>query len=175
MLRSVMLIILLSASPFAMAYTYTLEITEQELQNQVAAMMPMERKLFVISVIISDPKVTLIKASNKIGIFVNITVAAPDGAKGTGSVDFTGTLSYVASEAAFYFKNPVIEKLKINNLPEQYVPDIKQITQLAFTQAMATYPVYTLRDDDLRQKYVKSVLESIAVNDGKLLVTLKPF
>lgn len=175
MLRSILLIILMSASQLAMAYSYTLEITGQELQNKISSMMPMERKLLVVSVIISEPKVTLIKESNKIGIFTHIAVIAPDGAKSTGRVSFTGTLNYDANQGAFYFHNPVIEKLEIDNLPEQYAADMQQITQLAVSSAMAAYPVYKLQNDDLRQKYVKSVLESIAVHDGKLVVTLKAF
>lgn len=175
MLRSIWLILLMSASQLAMAYSYTLEISEQELQNKISSMMPMERKLLVVSIIISDPKVTLIKDSNKIGIFTNLAVIAPDGAKSTGRVSFTGTLNYDPNQGAFYFHNPVIEKLEIDKLSDQYSADIKQITQLAVSSAMAAYPVYKLQNDVLRQKYVKSVLESIAVNDGKLLITLKAF
>jgi hypothetical protein len=175
MLRKYFIVLLLIISPNIMAYSYTLEISEHELQNKLSAMMPMERKFLVASVIISNPEVKLLKVSNKISIFSNITVIAPDGAKKTGRIQFTGNLIYDAPQAAFYFKNPVIENLEIDHLPEQYAPDIKQIVQLALGHAMALYPVYTLQDSDLRQKYVKSVLETVTVNDGKLQVTLKPF
>ncbi|HEX5637443.1 MAG TPA: DUF1439 domain-containing protein, partial [Gammaproteobacteria bacterium] len=121
------------------------------------------------------PEVTLIKDTNKIGVFTNIAVLSPDNNRHTGRVSFTGTLVYDASQGAFFYHNPVIEKLEIDKLPEQYAADVKLITQLAVTNALASYPVYRLQTDDLRQKYIKSVLESVVVDNGKLLVTLKPF
>ncbi|MBI3187510.1 MAG: DUF1439 domain-containing protein [Gammaproteobacteria bacterium] len=175
MIRSLLAMIIFSCSQFAMAYSYTMEIPEQAIQNKISAMMPMERKLLVFSIIISDPKVTLIKDTNKIGVFTNIAVLSRDNSRHTGRVSFTGTLVYNASQGAFFYHNPVIEKLEIDKLPEQYAADVKLITQLAVTNALASYPVYRLQTDDLRQKYIKSVLESVVVDDGKLLVTLKPF
>jgi hypothetical protein len=37
---------------------------------------------------------------------------------------------------------------------------------------MATFPLYKLKDNDLKQKLAKSVLESVVISDGKLLVNL---
>lgn len=175
MLKFTWLLVLLSVSQFAMAYSYTMEISEQAIQNKISSMMPMERKLLVITIIVSEPKVSLRKEDNKISVFTNLSVLAPDGTRHTGRVSFTGTLSYDASQGAFFFHNPLIDTLEIDNLPAQYAADVKQITQLAVASAMATYPVYKLQDSDLRQKYIKSVLESVVVADGKLLVTLRSF
>ena len=175
MFRRLMLLILISVSSTVMAFSYTLEITEQELQNKLSSFMPLERKLLVFSIILSDPKITLIQQTNKIGLFTNLSAVAPDGSKSTGRVNITGTLSYNPEQGAFYFKNPVIENLELDKLPEQYSTDIKQLTQLAVSHALSTHPVYKLKDDDLRQKYIKSTLESVTVDQGKLLVTLKPF
>lgn len=173
--RFFLLLVLFLVSPFVMAYSYTMEISEQAIQNKISAMMPMERKFLIFSVIISDPKVSLIKDNNKIGVLTNISVITPDGGRNDGRISFTGTLSYNSEQGAFYFYNPVIETLEIDRLPEVYAADVRKITQLAVTNALATYPVYKLQADDLRQKYIKSVLESVIVDGGKLLVTLRPF
>ena len=158
-----------------MAYSYTMEITEQAIQNKISDLMPMERQFLILSIVISDPKVTLIKDGNKIGVKTSIAVLTPDGGRNEGRLSFTGTLTYNPDQGAFYFYNPVIDTLEIDKLPEQYAADVKSITQLAVTSALAKYPVYKLQTDDLRQKYIKSVLESVIVADGRLLVTLKPF
>ena len=158
-----------------MAYSYTMEITDQAIQNRISAMMPMERNFLIFSIIISDPEITLIKEGNKIGVITNISVLMPDGIRNDGRISFTGSLAYNPDQGAFYFNNPIIDTLQINNLPEQYAADVKQIAQLAVSSALATYPVYKLQTDDLRQKYIKSVLESVIVDEGRLLVTLKPF
>lgn len=47
MIRTVMILVLLLASNAAMALSYTLEISEEELQEKVAAMMPMKKISFL--------------------------------------------------------------------------------------------------------------------------------
>ena len=172
MLRTFIVLLLLMPSQLVMAYSYTLEIAEPELQHRVAAMMPIQKQVLFFSVLIYEPKLDLIKSSNKIGVATNIEVVAPDGSKGSGRISLSGTLQYISNSGEFYFNNPVIESIKITNIPEQFTPDIKQMAQLILTNAMATHPIYTLQDNDLRQKHLKSVLESIVIENEKLLVTL---
>lgn len=162
-------------SSIAMAFSYTLEITEQELQEKVSAMMPLEKKKFFVTVILSEPKVELLKETNEISIFSNLEALAPGGLKGSGRAKITGSLSYDANEGAFYLNNPKIESIEIDKMPEKYSPKIKQLTQTAVSKAMSVYSVYKLKDDNLKHKLAKATLESISVDGGKLLVVLSAF
>ena len=162
-------------SPVVMAYSYTLEISEQALQEKLSSMLPIERKFLVFNMTLSDPKVSLLKDTNKIGLYIAMAVTAPDGSAGTGRVNITGTLSYTPAQGAFYIADPIVENIEVDRLQLQYATDIKMISQMLVASILASHPVYTLQTDDLRQKYLKSVLESVAVDQGKLLVTLKAF
>jgi len=175
MLRIILIIGFVAVSQIAMAFSYTLEITEQELQEKISAMMPMEKKKYFITTIISDPNVDLIKKNDKIGIFSNIEVIAPGGIRGTGRGKIVGTISYDSSKGAFFFHNPTITDLEIDKVPSKFIPKIKKIMQLAATKAMSRYPIYKLKGNNLKQKLAKAVLQSVAVKDGKLLVTLRAF
>jgi len=175
MIRSSVFIVLLALSQYAQAFSYTLEITEQELQEKVAAMMPLERKNQFASVTISDPKVDLIKQSNEIGVFAKVSIIVLGGIKGSGSVKIQGTLSYDAAQGAFYLHEPKVVGLTIDNAPKQFSLNAQKITQRALTKAMLKYPIYQFKDRNTKEKMAKAALESVTVENGKLLVKLSVF
>jgi hypothetical protein len=169
------IIALLMAVQSGFVFSYTLEISESELQRRVSAMMPMKKKNVFVAVTVSDPKVDLIEQSNQIGVFTNIEVVALGGLKGSGRANITGTLNYDAMEGAFYFRDPTIVSLEVDNVAKKFIPKIKKITQLAITNAMSAYPVYRFKDDNIKHKMAKATLKSVAVENQKLLVTLSLF
>lgn len=76
---------------------------------------------------------------------------------------------------AFFFKNPKIVSLELDQVPKEYVRNIQLIAQVTATQAMSVYPVYILNDDDRSQKLAKSRLESVEVKGETLNVVLRLF
>ena len=165
----------LAMSQSSVAFSYTLEISESELQEKVSAMMPMKKKNMFVAVTVSDPKVDLIKESNEIGVFTNIEVIALGSLKGSGRAYITGTLKYEAQKGEFYFRDPTVVSLEVDNVAKKFIPKIKKITQLAITKAMSVYPVYKFKDDNIRHKLAKAALKSVTVEQEKLLVNLSIF
>ena len=100
---------------------------------------------------------------------------APGGLNLTGRTQLQGSLSYDAEKGAFYFHNPKGVTIEIDQLPEHFSPKVKELTQSAMTKATENRPIYTLKDDDLKQKLAKSVLKSVVVIDEKLVATLSAF
>jgi len=168
-------ILLLSMIQSSFAFSYTLEISESELQKKVSAMMPMTKKNVFMAVTVSDPKIDLIQQSNEIGVFTNIEVIALGNLKGSGRAHITGTLNYDAEKGEFFFRDPTIVSLEIDNVEKKFIPKIKEITQLTITKAMSAYPVYKFKDDNIKHKLAKAALKSVTVNDKKLLVELSAF
>ena len=175
MLRFLLFFIFATTSQFSQSFEYTLKITEQELQTKIAEAMPIEKKQFFVTIRLSDPKVDLIKQSNRIGIFINIDATAPGGIAGKGRANITGTLRYDAERGAFHFVQPKIVHIEIDNLDERYAPKVKSMAQYAITKALINKPVYTLKDDKAQHQLAKSVLKSIAVKDENLVLTLGIF
>ncbi len=157
-----------------MALTYTVEITEAELQEKIEAMMPLEKNKLFISVILSDPDITLIEGNDEVGIFSNIEVVTPVG-KGKGKAYITGTLSYDPEKGAFFYKKPKIDRLEIDKVPEKYIPKVKKIAEKLARKILKKKPVYKLKDDTLKQKLAKSLLQSVSVKDKVLLLELSVF
>lgn len=174
-ITSSLVIALLAMAQSSFAFSYTLEISESELQEKVSAMMPMKKKNMFVTVTLSEPKVDLIQESNEMGVFTNIEVIALGRLKGSGRANITGTLDYDAKQGAFYFRDPTVVSLEVDNVAKKLIPKIKEITQFAITKAMSTYPIYKFKDDNIKHTLAKAALKSVIVEQERLLVTLSVF
>ncbi len=172
-MRLIICTALILASQLAHALSYTIEITEDELQSRLAAIMPMERQQLFLTVIISEPDIDLSVGNNEIGVASKIEIMAPGGMKGSGSAMMTGSLDYDPEKHAFYFRNPNIVRLESKDIPPETLPQIKGIAQAAASKILSTQPVYTLSGDDLKHTVARSMLKSIKVENSKLLIELE--
>lgn len=175
MLRAIIALFLLLSSHAAMALSYTVEISEEELQEKVAAMMPLEKKKFFVKVIFSHPKIELAQNANEIGLYSQMDITAPGGITSSGQTKITGTLDYNQTTNEFFFKNPAIVDMKIGKVPEFYTETIKEIAQLIVSKTLASKPVYKLKGGDLKHDLAKTMLKSVMVENRQLLVELELF
>jgi hypothetical protein len=65
--------------------------------------------------------------------------------------------------------------MHVDNIAEKYQSSIKDLSQDAIVKTMSARPVYTLHDDNEKHKLAKSVLKSMVVKNGILIVELAPF
>jgi len=172
LLPCLVFLFMFSFSQFSSAFTYTLEIPEQELQEKIDMMMPLERKSFFVTVVLSEPKVDLIQESNEIGFFSHVEVLIPGGLKGSGRGKIKGSVVYDADQGAFYLNNPSIEGLEIDRVPKKFYKKISAAIQVVLAKSLSKYPVYKLKDDDVKHQLAKSSLKSISVGNKTLLITL---
>ena len=171
---SALLPALLLVSNSALAFSYTLEIPEQEIQERLTAKMPLKKKVLLTKVTLSNPVVDLIKESNRIGVDTDFEVRMP-GIKGRGRLNIVGDLSYDPEKGEFYLRDPEIAGLTVDKLPDRYDEEIRRILQPVAAKALATHPVYKLKDKDIKQKLLKAVLQSVSVRDEHLVVVLSVF
>ena len=156
----------------AHAFSYTVEITEAELQEKVAKIMPLVKKKFFVTVTLSEPIVDLQTEDNNIAVFSNIGVTAPGGIKVSGELKINGTLEYEQSTHEFFLKNPELESLDIDKVPEKYLPKIKSLAQQIIKKVLAKKPVYKLKDDNIKHQLAESLLKSITIKDEILYAEL---
>ena len=159
-------------SKIAQAFSYTLEISETELQAIVMAMQPMQIKKFFIAVCLSKPEVDLSGADDKLVIATRIEVVLPAGIKTTGSVWIKGSVSYRKESGEFFLQNPQVVDMAVKKLPRILIPALKYITQLAAKKNLAKQAIYRLGDDNIKHKLARAVLRSVAVENEKLIVVL---
>ncbi|CAN5455126.1 hypothetical protein BH11PSE11_BH11PSE11_03040 [soil metagenome] len=175
MMRMMLMGFCLVWAQFALALSHTVEISEKEIQQKVTAMMPIQKKLFLATVSLPDPRVSLISETNEIGISSPVEVSIPGVIKGSGRAKIQGVPSYDARSGEFFLKSPAVTEFEVDGLPERYRAQVRELTQLLVEQVLAKRPIYKLNDDDLQHRLAKSVLQSVAVKNDKLLLVLEIF
>lgn len=172
MFRSFIFLILFFSSQITMALSYTVELSEAQLQKRVASIMPIKKKKLFFKIILSDPKIELLDGSNEIGIFTHIEIKSKIGIKGTGRAKIVGSLSFEPETGEFFFKNTKLLKLEVDKVSEKNNQQIRTLVQAVGGKLLEKKPIYRLKDDDLKHKLAKSMLQSIAIKDKKLLLKL---
>ena len=173
MRRIVYLVVLFFASTSCWAFDYTVEVTQQQLQEQLTRMMPIQKEEFFVTVELSNPVLELVDEGNQIGMFANIKMTAPGGIQGSGRTKVMGGISYKKETGSFYLHDPKIAQLEIDQIPVQFHSNIRQLAQMALSSSMTNRALITLRDDNMQQKLAKSMLQSVKIAGGKLLITLQ--
>ncbi|MDH5179555.1 MAG: DUF1439 domain-containing protein [Gammaproteobacteria bacterium] len=148
----------------------SLEFTEQELQDKVTAMMPLEKKKGIMTIVLTNPAVRLNQETNRMGIKVDMAVDVLGSLKSTGHAEISGELMYNKKQGTFHLVKPEIGDMHIDKLPNKYQPKVKELAQQALEKTMEKRPVYELRDDSLKQKLARATLKNVSVKDGKLVV-----
>ncbi|MFC3681159.1 DUF1439 domain-containing protein [Bacterioplanoides pacificum] len=174
-LQQLLLITLLAVSNLSWGFSYTLEITGQQIQQKVDTLMPLQKKKLFFTVTLSNARVELTEGQQPISLFSEITLEAPNNIRATGRATISGNLSYNAQQGAFYLHNPVIRQLEIDQLDPGLLPTVKQLAQNAASQTLAKRPVYQLDDQDLKQKLAKTMLKSIRVENQLIKAELSAF
>jgi hypothetical protein len=173
MFRTLIFTVLVAVSQMAYALEYVQEITEQEIQAEVSAFMPIERTKYFVTITISNPIIDLLKETDEISLLANIEANAPGIIKGRGKIMINGTLDYDAIKGEFNLKNPTIVSLTIDDVAEEFMPEIKKIAQMTLSKAMMVYPVYRFKDTNIKEQLAKSVLKSVKVKNETLFITLE--
>lgn len=166
------LLILFIFSSSSWAYDYTVELTEAQLQQQLASMMPITKEKMFVTVTLSKPALELGVGGDKIGVFSNLDISAPGGIKGTGRAKVEGRISYKKQTGEFFLYNPTISQIEIDQIPNQFHSNVKQLAQLALNSSIKGKPIFTLTDNNSQEKLAKSMLKSVKVEPGKILITL---
>jgi hypothetical protein len=170
--RFILSFVLVFIANVANAFSYVLELSENEVQEKVEQKMPFEKKKYFITVAISNPQVSLKNGNDKIGILSNIAVKLPGGLTGNGKALIEGGIKYTPKDGEFYFTDPKVKQLKIENLPEKFETKVVKVVDIATKKVLEKTPVYKFKDDNLKHKLAKATLKSVNIKNGKLALEL---
>ncbi|MGK0398077.1 MAG: hypothetical protein ACJA0I_000367 [Gammaproteobacteria bacterium] len=159
----------------ALAFSYTLELSESEIQERVDAMMPLEKKKFFVTTVLTNPVIDLIKSTNELGLSTDVAFKAPGNIVGSGRVSFTGMLRYDNDTGAFYFDDLKLVSLNVKKVSPESLSKIKKVLQSVASQFLAKKPVFRFKDNNLKHNLAKSTLKSITVDNENLIIELGLF
>lgn len=171
-LRIKIILCLLCVSLSSYGFEQVLTFSEAELQQRLQAITPIERQTMLAKVVLTDGTLQLLDKKNEISVTAFLDVTALGSVHGSGVVTVQGSLSYNASEGAFYLHNPKITQLKVDQLSQDTVTQIQPLVQDLVTQSLQSRPIYQLQDNDMRQALLKASLKRIEVKQQALRVIL---
>lgn len=157
----------------ACALDYTLELSQEQIQQAVQARMPVKVQQMFSTLTLSNPTVILQENSDRLGVETDLLFNIGGAATGKGRGLIDGNIVFVREKGEFHLTDPQIRSLKIDGVSPQLQEPIRQLADSAAKQALAAKPIYTLDDADLKQKLAKAVLKSVAVQGGKLALFLQ--
>lgn len=163
-------ILLLLALP-VFAFESTMEISREELQQQVNRMFPVASELLLVRAVMSDPIVGLHPKRNRLSLGITVKVFVDGAMLGKGQGETEGRLSYVQGKGEFYLRDATLTKLDIDNLAPELLPVVKQVMSDVVAELLNQQPIFVLDESDLRQKFMKRRLISVEVREGKLIAT----
>ena len=151
---------------------YTVELTRQQVQDAVERYFPIEHVTPFATLTLYRPMVFLEQKSSRIGLAFSMSADVPGimTGKGQGSID--GDLEYRQETGEFYLHDPKIRRLDVHDFPADIASSIQKALQELMRHSLPVILVYKLKDDDIGQRITKSILSSVAVRNGKLILEL---
>jgi hypothetical protein len=159
----------------AFSFSYTLELSEADIQERVDAMMPLEKKKFFVTTILTNPVIDLIEITNELGISTDVAIKAPGNIVENGEVSFTGTLRYDNGSGSFYLDHLKVVSLDVKKVSPDSLPRIKKILEFIAKKFLAKKPFFTFKDDNLKHRLAESTLKSISVKNETFIIELGLF
>ena len=175
MLRCLFLFLVLSFSNALLALSYTVEMTETELQNRLNEKLPYKKNYDLFNAVFSNSKVKLIGENNLLNISSDVSILALDFYQSRGTISIKSELTFRPKEGAFYLKEPMINELAITNMPKEILVEVKRLLQEALVYKASQIPVYKLKDTSAWEKMASALLKSVEIKEKKVLATLSVF
>lgn len=170
---TILLLVMFYANLSHAAVLYTKELTAIELQEKVDANLPLEKKLLLSTVRLSDAKVHLPEGdTGRITVELSVIASTLGGLKKEGRAQVVSGISYMSEKGEFYLKDPEIVSLQIEGVPESQQDHVKMLVERAAKLALKEMPIYRFNDENLKQKLAKATLQAVRVENGKLLLDL---
>jgi len=166
------LLLLLTFVSTPSVFAWTVELTEDELQQKINKRVPIEKKKLIFTVLVSAIDVELKDGSDRIGLIANMEVRSPHLSSGKGRAWLDGKLKYEPTDGSFYFIDPQVRDVKFENIPARYHLLVQNILQRALSQRLSNTAVYKLDANNTKQKIARTLLKSVRVADKKLFLEL---
>lgn len=176
--RRLLVIALLLAAGLAVAWwavmtfspDLSIELTEQEIQAQLAPRFPAEKCFLGACLELRDPQVRLDQGPDRVGFSAQF-VATLGKRKMPGTTTFTGRPRYEPANGSFYLDDVQVSEFQMSG----NAPDFDEVVRVRGPKVMEAIlrnvPLYTLKSDTQHGALAKLALRSVQIVGGKLRIT----
>ncbi|OIO58102.1 MAG: hypothetical protein COX57_00475 [Alphaproteobacteria bacterium CG_4_10_14_0_2_um_filter_63_37] len=173
-MRRFLPVLFLLLLPFqAQALSFDLTFSADEIRDKVGQAMPLVRDYKGVGVSLAQPSVTLDGQTQEIAVGAVGTALVSGMPLGSFTAAVAGKLRFDAEQGAFYLDQPRLAEFHSPGLSPLYEKTVKVVAGALLTDWLTKHPIYTLKEDSLKEKLLKATLEEVVVEDGQLRVRLK--
>ncbi len=174
MFKPIKILFILSIfSTYLYSFSYTIEISQKELQEKIDKKFPIEKKRLFFTTIISDPNVILKDELNKIKMAFDLRLVVTKELQFKTSAVLFGTLLYKPEEKSIYFKDLILEELDLKEIPLEFHSVIKNSVQEAITRYINVKPIYKIEDKNTTSsKLLEVFVKDIKIENKTIYIKL---
>ncbi len=151
---------------------WQLEITEAQIQTEVATMFPIRQQLPFVTAVFSDPRVRIVAGSDRVRLALAVAAAFPNQIETRGQAEIEGNLGYDAATGEFHLIRPAVTRLHFDLLQPEAVDFVRLMANAVAEQYLTHIVIHRLDERDFRQGMMRRKLQGIQVQDGKIIAEL---
>ena len=167
-------IAILVAIFFSGAIHRTIRLTAPEIQSELAAKFPLEKRQLLFTARFTDPTVSIDPLTSRITLGFSTTVSALGMKAATGRAEGEGAIRYEPSSGELFLDSPVVKVkgFELTGLPEKYQHAGSDLIAKGLQEYLVHTPIYRLSDKDSKLLSARRALKSIHIKDGTVLIEL---
>ena len=163
----VLMVILIVAGCGGKIWQKTITITEEQIEEKLADKFPIDKASAWYEAHFDEPLVDLQPGSERVTFALSTTLDFM-GETYSGTIMMSSGLEYKPNEGSFYLVDSQIEELEIENLDASKISNITTVLSQAVKFGLDKWPVYRLKQSDIKQQLAKTVLQSVIIYDGHI-------
>jgi hypothetical protein len=152
------------------------EVPLAKLQAGLDRRFPVDnRMLQLFDVHLSQPQLSILPESDRVGLLVQAEVAPPFLRRSyAGTVAFSGRLYVDQARSAVYMTDARVDRFALDGVDESSQRQFTKLANVLMDKVVLDVPVYSFRMEDLRYAGVQFVPTRIVTSNSGLVVTLEP-
>ncbi len=173
--KLVLLCMFMLNTNLAWSLSYSLNLSEDELQNALDKELPFSKKKALYKLSIQKAELDLHENQNRLSLSSEFRFSTLASHPVSGECRLSGRLVYEAKQSSFYLHDVGLNSLHINGLSDNLLAQMSPVIELTLKKLVASRALYTLKEGDIKQKLAKASLESVKVNKSHLQLQFSLF
>lgn len=152
--------------------TVTVDLSAEQVRQQVATRFPAEKSAMLASLKFSDPTVEIKDGSERVLIHVKATVSIPLKSADAGTATFSGKVKFDDVGSQFLLVDSRLDEVAMAKIPERFRDEISALARLVAGDKLENLTLYKLSSDNNLEAAAKHLFKSAEVTEGKIRITL---
>ena len=160
---------LLQACSSGTLFRTRLEFSSAEIEQRLQQKFPFKKKHAFFTVTFSDPKVRLEQGAERMALRCAVDAVLLGSQSYKGELELDGIIAYQKEKGEFYLADSTVRRFTLQGVSIKYQKQLEAVAGEMLEVALATHPIYTLKQGSFKHSLAKLVLKEVLIEDGKVV------